>query len=86
MFVVAAVPATAAAALTFGLPRTGAEDEDSLGIWAGLPAPGRWPGPTVMFGATAVASGVVVTFLAGAVADGSASWSLRWPRRRWRPR
>ena len=55
--------------LTFGLPRTGADDEGSLGIWAGLRHPAL-AGPTVMFGATAVASGVVVTFLAGAVADG----------------
>ena len=68
VFVVAAVPATAAAALTFGLPRTGGDDEGSLGIWAGLRHPAL-AGPTVMFGATAVASGVVVTFLAGAVAD-----------------
>ena len=70
VFVAAAVPATAAAAFTFGLPRTGAGDEGSLGIWAGLRHP-ELAGPTVMFGATAVASGVVVTFLAGAVADGS---------------
>ena len=68
VFVVAAVPATAAVALTYGLPRTGGDDEDSMGIWAGLRHPAL-AGPTVMFGATAVASGVVVTFLAGAVAD-----------------
>ena len=70
VFVAGAVPATAAAALTYGLPRTGAEDEGALGIRAGLRHPAL-AGPTVMFGATAVASGVVVTFLAGAVADGT---------------
>ena len=68
VFVVAAVPATAAAALTYGLPRTAGDDEHSLGIWAGLRHPAL-AGPTMLFGATAVASGVVVTFLAGAVAD-----------------
>ena len=67
VFAMAAVPATVAAALTYGLPTTGADDERALGIWAGLRYPGL-SGPTVMFGATAVASGVVVTFLASAVA------------------
>jgi MFS family permease len=66
VFMVAAVPATAAAALTYGLPRAGG-DEDALSIWAGLRHPAL-AGPTMLFGATAVASGVVVTFLAGAVA------------------
>jgi predicted MFS family arabinose efflux permease len=66
VFMVAAVPATAAAALTYGLPRAGG-DEGALSIWAGLRHPAL-AGPTVLFGATAVASGVVVTFLAGAVA------------------
>ena len=68
VFVVAAVPATAAAALTYGLPRTGGDDEGALSIWAGLRHPAL-AGPTMLFTATAVASGVVVTFLAGAVAD-----------------
>jgi predicted MFS family arabinose efflux permease len=67
-FAVAAVPATAAAGLTYGLPRPGRDDEGSLGIWAGLRHPAL-AGPTVLFCATAVASGVVVTFLTGAVAE-----------------
>jgi MFS family permease len=69
VFVAGAVPALLAVVFVFGLPRGAGQADESLGIVAGLRNPAMM-GPTALFGATAVASGVIVSFLPGAVADG----------------
>ncbi len=70
VFVAGALVSLVAVPLLCGLPDDASEAADSEGIVAGLRNPALTR-PMLIFAVTAVASGVVVAFLPGAVADGN---------------
>jgi MFS family permease len=86
VFVAGAVAALAGLAAVRGLPGRQPEPERPLGVLAGLRTPALLR-PSVVFSTSAMAGGVLVTFLPLAVvaAPGASPpwrcWSSRWPRR-----